>query len=173
MLSCHPPARKSRRGRDRNSEEYFAGTRSRSIRYTRRRVIRRWPLDSRCSLHLRVTCDLCESPREFHPELIRDFTVEEKRDVGNGRNIPGTITAAVVSWPVSFDTVLNPIRATSRSLLFFFFFFCFLLLPLSHFCPLSLALSRSFEPRGFCLRPLVPKRRTNGMKATCMRTDAH
>lgn len=132
--------------RTRNYKEYFVEIRSRSVRYTRKRVIWHWSLSSRCSLHPRMTCDLRESPREFHLDLIRDFTVEKKGNDGNGKSIPGTITAAVVSWPVSFDTVLNPIRATSRSLLFFFFFFfCFLSLPLC----ISVLLFRSFKPRVF------------------------
>lgn len=116
------------------SKGYFAETRSRSVRHTRKRVIRRWSPSSRCPLHPHATCD----PRS---SILRDFGAAKKEDAGDGRRIPGTITVAVMSWPVSFDTVLNPIRATDRSLLFFFFS---LSVPSS-----SPFFSRSLEPRVF------------------------
>lgn len=151
------------------AEEYFAEIRSTYIYRTHKRVIRRWSLGSRYSLDLRVTCDLRESPPKScipTPDFGVRYREREKKRMPMVEGFPGPSSwRSRVLWPVSFDTVLNPIRATSRS-----FALPLLLLFLPSSPPSfsrSLFLSHSFSNREFLshVRPLVPKRRINGMKA--------
>lgn len=82
------------------------------------RVIWCWTFGSGYSPDSHATYDLRVVSRTL-PSRCFEWVAKKKAKkggVGNGRRIARTI----VSWPVSFDTVLNPIRATSWSSLFFF-----------------------------------------------------